>query len=213
MHERIAPKTTVGNVLKQFRKCIWPIGLVARSGDEPFTLIVVTIPCGHMWKYRSQRLIEAHASAGCVSYPFATSVPCKETRRSTWRKRYNFCAPNRVRDAESAFHSTGAISPKLNVEGSNPFARFGGDGGRGYGGRSVERNRTGAKWCPARVQTVSRAVESTGLPGVRGRGLFQHLRGSMFCGALAKCDLADFGCDLFQRLWVCLRGDVVPHHA
>ncbi len=29
---------------------------------------------------------------------------------------------------------------------------------------------------------------------------FQHLRGSMFCGALAKCDLAVFGCDSFHQL-------------
>ena len=88
-----------------------------------------------------------------------------------------------------------------------------GDGWRGYAGRSVERNRTGAKWCPARVQTVSRAVESTGLPGVRGRGLFQHLRGSIFCGALAKCALADFGCDLFQGLRGWVRGELVIYRA
>ena len=62
--------------------------------------------------------------------------------------------------------------PKLNVEGSNPFARFGfgGDGWRGCGGGSVERNRTGVRWCPARAQTANRVVESTGLAALRERG-------------------------------------------
>ena len=38
--------------------------------------------------------------------------------------------------------------PKLNVEGSNPFARFVGDGWRGSGVRSVERDVAGAKSVP-----------------------------------------------------------------
>ena len=38
--------------------------------------------------------------------------------------------------------------PKLNVEGSNPFARFVGDGWRGCGGGSVERYGAGAKSVP-----------------------------------------------------------------
>jgi hypothetical protein len=76
--------------------------------------------------------------------------------------------------------------------------------------RAMARGRSR---CPAQAQTVTHVVESTGLAGVRRRGLFQHLRGSMFCGALAKCALADFGCDLFQRLWVTVRGDLVMHRA
>ena len=35
--------------------------------------------------------------------------------------------------------------PKLNVEGSNPFARFGGDGWRGCGGKCAARNRAGGQ--------------------------------------------------------------------
>jgi len=35
----------------------------------------------------------------------------------------------------------------------------------------------------------------------------------MFCGALMKCALEDFGCDLFQWLPVCLRGDRVTGRA
>ena len=112
MHEGIAPKTTVGNVLKQFRNWVRPVGLVARPGDEPFTLIVVNIPYGHTWKYRSQRSIEANASPRCVSPPFPTSVPCTEIRRNTWHKWHNFCTRNRVRNAGSAFHSTKVLIPK-----------------------------------------------------------------------------------------------------
>jgi hypothetical protein len=67
----------------------------------------------------------------------------------------------------------------------------------------------GQSRCPVQAQTVTFVVESTGLAGVRGRGLFQDLRGSMFCGALAKCALADFGCGLFQWLWGWVRGDLV----
>ena len=145
MHEGIAPKTTVGYVLKQFCKGVRSIGLVARPRDEPFTLLVVDIPCGHTWKHRSQRSIEAHAAPRCVSPPFATSVPCTEIRRNTWHKWHNFCSLNRVRSAGSAFHSTRAMIPKLNVEGSNPFARFAGDGWRGCGGKCAARNRAGGE--------------------------------------------------------------------
>jgi hypothetical protein len=67
--------------------------------------------------------------------------------------------------------------------------------------------------CPARAQAVNREVESTGLAARLEYGSFQHLRGSMFCGALAKCALADFGCDLFHGLPVCLRGDRVTGRA
>ena len=49
--------------------------------------------------------------------------------------------------------------------------------------------------CPARAQVVNREAESTGLAARLECGSFQHLRGSMFCGALAKCDLAVFGCE------------------
>ena len=63
------------------------------------------------------------------------------------------------------------------------------------------------------VQALNPAVDSTGLAGGHRRGLFQHLRGSMFCGALAKCALGDFGCDLFQRLWGWVRGDPVTLRA
>ena len=38
--------------------------------------------------------------------------------------------------------------PKLNVEGSNPFARFGGDGWRGCGGGLAARDGARAKSVP-----------------------------------------------------------------
>ena len=123
MHEGIAPKTTVGYVLKQFRKGVRTIGLVARSGDEPFTLIVVDIPYGHTWKYRSQRSIKAHASPRCVSHPFATSVPCTEIRRNTWHKQHNLCTLNRVRNAGRPIKVEGEAIAKVDVEGSSPFTR------------------------------------------------------------------------------------------
>ena len=147
------------------------------------------------------------------SHPFATSVPCTEIRRNTWHKWHNFCTLNRVRNAGSAFHSTRVLIPKLNVEGSNPFARFGGDGWWGCGGGLVESSRTGVWWCPPRTQTMNLVVESTGLASVCGRGQFQHLRGSMFCGALAKCAWGNFGCDLLHWLTVWLRGDRVTCRA
>ena len=105
------------------------------------------------------------------------------------------------------------LIPKLNVEGSNPFARFGGDGRRGCGGGCTGRDVAGRSWCPARVQIVNREVESTGLAALREWGLFQHLRGSMLCGARVKCALADFGCDLLHWLTACLRGDRVTRRA
>jgi hypothetical protein len=71
----------------------------------------------------------------------------------------------------------------------------------------------GRSWCPARVQIVNREVESTGLAACLECGSFQHLRGSMFCGGRANCDFADFGCDSFQWLPVCLRGDRVTGRA
>ncbi len=83
-----------------------------------------------------------------IHHPFATSVPCTEIRRNTWHKWHDFCTLNRVRNAGSAFHSTRVMIPKLNVEGSNPFARFGGDGWRGCGGGSVECDVDGAKSVP-----------------------------------------------------------------
>ena len=61
--------------------------------------------------------------------------------------------------------------------------------------------QSGLSWCRARVQTMNPAVDSTRLPAFRGCGSFHHLRGSLFCGVRAKCALADFGCDFFQRLW------------
>ena len=76
------------------------------------------------------------------------------------------------------------------------------------GATSARRSR-----CPALAQAVNRAVESNGLPAFRECGSFQHLRGRMFCGALAKCALADFGCDLFHWLPVCLRGNRVTRRA
>jgi hypothetical protein len=54
---------------------------------------------------------------------------------------------------------------------------------------------SGRSWCPVGAQALKPAVESTGLPACLKCGSFQHLRGSMFCGARAKCALADFGCD------------------
>jgi hypothetical protein len=44
------------------------------------------------------------------------------------------------------------------------------------------------------------AVGSMGPTACLKCGSFQHLRGSMFCGARAKCDLAPFGCDSFHQL-------------
>ena len=70
----------------------------------------------------------------------------------------------------------------------------------GCGGGSVERHGAGAKSVPCQAQTVTHVVKPTGLAAFRGRGSFQHLRGRMFCGALAKCDLAPFGCDSFHQL-------------
>ena len=144
------------------------------------------------------------------SPPFPTSVPCTEIRRNTWHKWHNFCTLNLVRNAGSAFHSTRAMIPKLSVEGSNPFARF----VWGWMVRvSWAKPRGGRSWCPAGARTAIPAVDPTRLPALRECGSFQHLRGSMFCGALAKCDLAVFGCDLFHWLTVCLRGDRVTRRA
>ncbi len=50
------------------------------------------------------------------------------------------------------------------------------------------------------LPTAHPAVESTDLAACLQCDSFQHLRGRMFCGALAKCDLAIFGCDYFHQL-------------
>jgi hypothetical protein len=71
----------------------------------------------------------------------------------------------------------------------------------------------GRSRCPARAQAVNREVESTGLAARLEWGSFQHLRGSLFCGARAKSALADLGCGLFHWLPVGVRGDRVTHRA
>jgi hypothetical protein len=54
------------------------------------------------------------------------------------------------------------------------------------GATSAGRSR-----CPAPAQAVNREVESTGLAARLEYGSFHHLRGSMFCGARAKCALGE----------------------
>ena len=63
--------------------------------------------------------------------------------------------------------SPGNAFPKLNVEGSNPFARFGGDGWRGCGGGCAGRDVAGAKSVPCLRQALTSLFDSTRLPAVR----------------------------------------------